>query len=424
MALVHIPFLLHEKQRLVFKDTHRYRVTVNGRRWGKTALGTWELIIAALSYKGYVDPQFPLTCLGILPTANQARVLVWRPLVNILSQPAFGALVKDINKTSMTIELVNKVLIKVVGANDNSGDRLRGLKLLHAWFDETQDIRATAFWQAVLPAMLDTPGSRALFTGTPKGKHNFLYDLAQLHLTDTDWAFFNYPTWTNPIIDKAEIEKRRLSLPPRLFNQEYQADFVDFPGKIYSELGVSNKHYGELPRFDLTVMGVDFGDLHPSLNVLGRSENKWYYLEGYSPNADSKHAEPIPDVLLHNHIRRLVKKWSVRSTYCDPSRPSSILSIRGLGDEPGYRNAVAGYNPIWEGIGQVHSLITQNDLLFTEGHNDNIPDSLDGHEAYVLHESYHRLQDKNEAFTDQVADGFFSHTCDGTRYALAMKRGG
>ncbi|MBW4558434.1 MAG: hypothetical protein KME59_21415 [Trichormus sp. ATA11-4-KO1] len=424
MSQIVVPFKLHEAQREIFSNPKRFRVTCNGRRFGKTALGITELIIRGLSFKGKVDPKFPVTVLGVLPTANQAREVIWKPLYNILTSPGIDKLVKEINRTSMYAKLINDVQIKIVGANDSGGDRLRGLKLYFVWLDEAQDIHPIAFDEVIRPAMSDTPGSRALFTGTPKGKQNNLYVLSQNAEHDPDWAFFTYPTSANPTIPREEIERARLTYPARLFRQEYEANFVDFPGKIYSELGIDNKYFGDIPKLSLVVAGVDWGDLHPNISVLGRGiDRRWYYLEGWSPNADPRNAQPITDPVLHGNFKRLVKKWSIGYTYCDPSRPSSILAMRSLGSEPGYRNAIAGYNPIWEGIGQVHGLIKQKDLLFTAGLNDSVTDSLDGMEAYDLHEAYHRLTDKNGQFTDNVADGYFSHTCDATRYALATKVG-
>jgi hypothetical protein len=425
MTSITIPIKLHDAQRQIFLDPHRFRVTCNGRRFGKTALGVNELIIRALSYTGDYDPAFPVTVLGVLPSATQARTVLWKPLYNVLTSKGFSHLVepKGINKTSMSITLINKVTIKIVGANDNGGDSLRGMKLLFVLLDEMQDIKAEAFWEVIRPAMSDTEGSRALLTGTPKGKQNVLYDMKLLADSDPEWAFFSFPTWANPVISADEIAKARASLPARIFSQEYEANFVDFPGKFYSELNIDNKYYGDLPKFDLTIMGVDFGDIHPSLNVLGRSKRQWYYLEGYSPNADKRSQQPITDPVFHANVKRLVKKWSVKAIYADPSRPSAILAIRNLGDEPGYRNCVAGYNRIAEGISQVHALIAQNNLLFTTGHNDKVSDSLDGMDAYLLVEAYHRKVGKDGIFTDEPEDGYFSHTNDGLRYALALSGG-
>jgi hypothetical protein len=423
MSSINIPFKLHKAQREIFNCPKRFRVTVNGRRFGKTALGVTELIVRGLGYPHQVNPKFPVFVLGILPTANQARTVIWKPLVNICETPEFRPLIKEINRTSMEIILINNVIIRVAGANDNGGDRLRGLKIYFAWFDEMQDVKAIAFDEVVRPAMSDTVGSRALFTGTPKGKNNVLYFLSQKPTSDPDWEYFSYPTWENPLIPKEEIDRARATLPPRLFSQEYEANFVDFPGKWYTELDNDNKFYGALPKFQSVFMGIDFGDLHPAAVVIGRgTDRKYYVVEGWSPNP-GREAKPIPDPVLQANISRLVKKWNVQYTYCDPSRASSILSIRSLGQEPGFRNAVAGYNRILEGIHQVHGHITRKDLLFVPSMNDKVADSLDGIECFQLLEAYHRLQDKSGAFNDIPADGYFSHINDALRYALATKVG-
>jgi hypothetical protein len=425
MSQLNYPVKLHQAQRKILLSPARFRVTVNGRRFGKTRLTLDELVLASLRYPREVSKTSPETVIGVLPTLTQAKQILWKPLVNLCETEPLSRVVRRINKSDFTIDFYNKPSIRIAGANDNNGDRLRGLRILFASLDESQDIRPSVFSDVIRPAMSDTVGSRALFTGTPKGKLNHLYHLAELAKSNPDWEFFNFPTWTNPTIPREEIERARATLPPRLFAQEYEASFVDFPGKWFTELSYENMYYEDtLPKFDLCVMGIDWGDLHPSLNVLGRAGRTWYYLEGWSPNPDPRTAQPIPDPILHSNIKRLVKKWNVAYTYCDPSRPSAILAVRGLGVEPGYRNAIAGYNPIVEGISQVHALITQRNLLFTGGFHDKVQDALDGHQAYTLHEAYHRKTDKNGHFTDEPEDGYESHVVDGTRYSLATRIGG
>lgn len=425
---VPIKLSLHQGQREVFNDPHRFITVVCGRRWGKSSFGLVSLLIHALSFKEYVDPRFPVTFIAVMPTANQARGVIWKPLLNLLSTPEFKYVVKPkgINRTAMQVELLNGVYLKVVGANDSAGDRLRGLKMAYVWFDEAQDIKPVVWEEVVRAALSDTPGSRGLFTGTPKGFSNFLYDLSQRSENDPEWSFHNKPTASNPFVSRKEIALAKASLPDRLFRQEYYGSFENFPGMLYSELDSENKFYGELPRLNLTVLGVDWGDLFCNLSVIGRGDDRrWYYLEGWQGNlSNPKHPQPIPDPVLHHNIKRLVKKWSVQHTYADPSRPSSIIGLRSLGSEPGFRNAVAGYNRILEGISQVHSKIKQKDLLFTEGHHDNLEGCYDGLLAYDYHASYHRETDKDGNFTDVPADGIFSHTCDSVRYSLASNVGG
>jgi hypothetical protein len=413
-----LPFKLHKAQREIFRDKHRFRVTVNGRRFGKTTLGQTEMVVRSLSCPHKVSPQFPLSVLGILPTAKQARNILWKPLVGLVESTALGNVVQKVNNTYMEMIFNNGIQLLIGGANDSGGDRMRGLKVYFALCDETQDIKPIVWNEVIRPAMSDTPGSSALFTGTPKGKQNFLYELFCRPEHDGQWASFSYPSSANPIIPRQEIETARLTMPPRLFAQEYEASFVDFPGKFYTELDSENYHFGALPPFDLVVMGVDWGDLHPALVVLGRSNRQWYFLEGWSPN-NTKSPEPIPSALFRQQVKRLRHKWNIQAAFCDPSRPSEILALRDL-----VPKSVAGYNPIMEGITQVHSLIHNNNLLFPqELKADPVQGAVDPELAFSLLSSYHREQDSWGNYKDVPADGYFSHTCDALRYALTIPVG-
>lgn len=418
---------LHRGQRQVFDNGSRYRVLVCGRRFGKSSLVLWELILRALGYPGDTRKELmPATVMGVMPTMNQARQVLWNPLV-VLVSTHFPQYVSKINHTDSTIWLKGgKPAIKIRGANDNNGDRLRGSRIYFVCCDEYQDIKPGIFENVVEPAMKDTEGSRAVFTGTPKGRLNHFYQLAQMAEKDSDYSYFNMPTWVNPKIPKEEVEKSRLVLPPRVFAQEYEASFTDFPGKIYTELDTGNRYEGNFdPRvLDMVVMGVDWGDYHPALSIVGRDKSgQWYWLEGWSPGSQ-RDSLPITQPTMYQNILRLSKKWKVGITLCDPSRPSDILGIRSLGDRnsiQGLRNCKEGYNRIEEGISQVHTLITQNKLVFVPGQNDPVPDTVDADLAFMLHESYHRVVDRNGFITEEPADGYCTHTCDSTRYALSKR---
>jgi hypothetical protein len=271
--------------------------------------------------------------------------------------------------------------------------------------------------------MSDTPGSRALITGTPKGKANILYYLSELRHKDPEWTFFNFPTWANPCIPVEEVAKARATLAPRVFEQEYGAGFVNFPGQFYTELDSHNLYEDrELPHLDLVVAGVDFGDLHPAISILGREPRFgcWYWLEGWSPNTSGDgDSHPVTREEFDCNLKRLVTTYGVQLICCDPSRPSEILAIRKLGSERVWASAAAAFNSIQSGIGQVHSLIHQNKLKFVKG--GTVPrDGIDGQTAYDYHQSYHRTKIK-EILTDEPADGDCTHIVDSTRYALAVK---
>lgn len=421
---------LHEGQREVMFSPKRYRTLVCGRRWGKSSLGLWSVLLASLQCPIDCSKELmPPVVLGIMPTMTQAKRVLWLPLVAICTT-VLKDYVESVNRTDHRIKFKGGKFpdIVIAGANDNNGDGLRGLRVYFLLADEYQDIKPIVIEEVIQPAMSDTPGSRALFTGTPKGRLNHLYDTFMMASQFPDeYASFNFPTSQNPLIPRGEIDKKRMLLPPRVFRQEYEASFEDYPGKIYTELNSCHlvDQYGTLA---VVVMGIDWGQVHPAISILGRDRlGTWYWLEGYSPG-NARDSQPIPQAVFEANLIRLAKKWRVDMSLADPAQPSSILSVRQLGDKLGLRglsNCVAAYNAIEEGINQVHSLIHQGKLLFvSNAHDKLLPDYIDGETAMQLHEAYHWLTDKSgQVLEGRPADGYFSHICDSTRYALATKWG-
>lgn len=413
--------LLHDKQSEIFDDPCRFRVTCNGRRFGKTALAIQELVYASLSFQGEMSATSPQMVVGCLPTAVQARQILFKPLVNLFTTTSLKCVLEKINLAEMRINILGKPAIRIVGANDRGGDRIRGLRIYFMLMDEVQDVLPQVWSEVVRPAMSDTEGSRALFTGTPKGTANILYYLSENAKSDPEWSFHNYPTSANPTIPRAEIETAKRQLPPRVFEQEYEAKFTTFPGQIYTELNSSNLHDGDLPYLDLVVAGVDWGSYHPAISVVGRDSRTgvWYYLTGWSPNTSGGDAQPVLKTSFEDKLNELVKEYKIDLILCDPAQPSEILAIRKMSMEKAYQSASAAFNGIESGILQVHKLIHQDRLVFVKS-SDSRPDMVPGQRAYDFHLSYH-YESKKGVITDVPADGDLSHICDATRYALAIK---
>lgn len=424
--------MLHPAQKTIFTDKTRFRVAVNGRRFGKSRLVLDELINASLSYTGEMSKTSPQMVLGCLPTAVQARQILFKPLVELFTTTDLQYAVEKINLSNMTIALKGKPTIKVVGANDRNGDRLRGNRILFIALDEMQDISPVAWIEVVRPAMSDTVGSRALFTGTPKSKLNYLYDLSQQEqLFPGEWKFFNYTTADNPFVSRREIAQAKLTLPPRVYEQEYEASFVNFTGQIWDNLDSCNIVQPDTTptHFDLVVMGLDWGDKYPSAVVCGldRLSNCWYLIDSWSPNVNLKRD---PETITRSEFQRcvsaLVLKHDVDRIFADPSQPSSILAVRDFGDHRGFKSCVAAFNPIAEGTTQVGNLVYQNRLLvsmFVPSEQEAATGYLSGHRVYEFMQSYHWETNRQGILTEVPADGLFAHTCDALRYALAHKGG-
>ena len=92
-------------------------------------------------------------------------------------------------------------------------------------------------WQtAIKPSLLDYKGS-CIVASTPNGvsDENFFYQICN----DPDHGFTVYhaPTHTNPHLPKDELYKLERENHPMVFKQEYLAQFVDWGGAAFFDIG-------------------------------------------------------------------------------------------------------------------------------------------------------------------------------------------
>lgn len=210
---------LHEKQMEVFKSSHRFKVVVAGRRWGKTQL-------AKVLLTKYAKVKNRLIWY-VAPSYRMAKQIMWPELLAAL--PAKW--IRKINETTLAITLINGTRLELKGA-DNP-DSLRGVGVHYLVMDEVQDIDPQA-WKKVLRPTLASTGGHALFIGTPKS-YNFLYELYLNGQRDKlgRWASWQFPTMTSPFIPQEEIQAAREDMDEKSFNQEFNASFETMSGRVY-----------------------------------------------------------------------------------------------------------------------------------------------------------------------------------------------
>ena len=281
-ATVKLP-AFHPKQREIALDDSRFKVAACGRRFGKTRLGA-ALCMMAAGRGGrawWVAPSYPVALVG------------WR-LIRRLSVQYPGA---EMRVSERLIALPTGGEIQVRSA-DNP-DSLRGEGLDFLVMDECAFIREEAWIEALRPALSDRLG-RALFISTPKGR-NWFWRLWQRCLDDHDheWRGWQLPTSDNPYIDRAEIESARQSLPERIFNQEYLAQFLDDAGGVFrrvTEAATAAPLDAPLPRHTY-IAGVDVADAadFTVVTILDATSREQVYLDrfnrvGYEALEDRLHA--------------------------------------------------------------------------------------------------------------------------------------
>jgi hypothetical protein len=211
---------LSAAQDTIANDSHRFRVVVAGRRFGKTHLSIRELCFHAR------EPEQEVWY--VAPTYRQAKQIVWRKLKHKLQDLNWA---KKINESELTILLKNGSVISLKGA-DNA-DSLRGVGLDFMVMDEFADVDEEAWTEVLRPTLADKQG-KALFIGTPKGIGNWAHDLYTMPAEQPSvWASYQYTTLDGGQVKPEEIEAAKRDLDERTFRQEFMATFETYSGRIY-----------------------------------------------------------------------------------------------------------------------------------------------------------------------------------------------
>ena len=210
---------LHPAQLEIFNSTARFKVVSAGRRFGKSRLAAWILIIKALQSESkdvfYIGPTF-----------QQAKDIMWNMLKELLQGTD---LIETTHENTATMKLVNGRRISLKGSD--RPDTLRGVGLAYVVLDEYASMKVEVWEQIIRPTLSDVKGG-ALFIGTPAGKNHF-YDLFLEAEQDEDWEAFQYTSTDNPLIDPKEVETARRTMSTQAFRQEFEASFVSFTGGIF-----------------------------------------------------------------------------------------------------------------------------------------------------------------------------------------------
>lgn len=202
---------LHEKQLEVFNDNTRFKVVAAGRRFGKSRLAAWTLLIEALKSK-------TKDVFYIAPTYQQAKDIMWAMLKELGNEVIIAA---HENTSVLTLRNGRKIYLK--GAD--RPDTLRGVGLAFVVIDEYADIKPNVWEQIVRPALADVQGG-ALFIGTPKGRNHF-YEMFKLGEAgkNPEWTSFHFTSYDNPLIPASEIEAAKESMSSFAFRQEFLSSF-------------------------------------------------------------------------------------------------------------------------------------------------------------------------------------------------------
>lgn len=246
---------LHPAQLEIFNSPARFKVVAAGRRFGKSRLAAWMLIIKALGSKSK-DVCY------VAPTFQQAKDVIWADLKELAQD-----VILHTTENTSTVTLVNGR--KIVLKGSDRPDTLRGVGYSFVVLDEYASMKPFVWEQILRPTLADVRGD-AMFIGTPAGKNHF-YELWQDAHDSEDWEAFSFNSTDNPLIDPKEIEHAKQTMSTQNFRQEFEASFQTFSGGIFEEDWI---RFGEEPTQGSYVVAVDPAGFEAVARNVGGAKKK------------------------------------------------------------------------------------------------------------------------------------------------------
>jgi hypothetical protein len=217
-----IEIALSKWQKQVFRNRKRFTVISAGRQSGKTFLCIFLIVLYALQNKRSIS-------WWVAPTFDPSR-MAFRRCLNFLKDNSVPF--KD-NKTELRIELFNGSVIQFKSGDNEQG--LRGETVDNMVIDEMGLIKRDV-WLFALRGTITTTGAWVIFIGTPKGK-NLFYELfcKGEDPNDVEYISFHIESRESPYFTEKEWAAVQM-LPQRVFEQEYQAKFIDDGGEVFRNI--------------------------------------------------------------------------------------------------------------------------------------------------------------------------------------------
>lgn len=244
--------MLHAGQIAIIENAGRFNSVACGRRFGKTTMGLALAFYGAPNAPGGLAKGFDV---GWFAPSYKLLDEAWRAAKNAMR----GAITRvDLQQRRLEFQFGSALDFWTLEKPDGGRGRRYGLAIV----DEAAMARnlEEAWNGAIRPTLTDYKGG-AWFFSTPKGRNYFW----QLHQRGDNserwpgWVSHHAPTSANPVIDVAEIKAAESSLPERIFNQEYLAQFLDDSGGVFR--GVMDAVCRDAPIIPDSgiVIGVDWG---------------------------------------------------------------------------------------------------------------------------------------------------------------------
>jgi len=374
-------------------SNYRFIVGVLARRTGKTLISNVLGLITILEPDTDVLIISPNYNLSLISYELQRKFI-----------KSFGLeIVKD-NVKDRVLSLSNGSSIRLGSINQVESTVGRSYQMII--FDEAALSRKgeEAFNISLRPT-LDRANSKAIFITTPRGR-NWLYDFYMRGFSDEfpQWCSIRSDYRENPRIIESDIEEARISMSKAEFRQEYEAEFNELQGAIYSlssDCIISRLHL-DPSHYDV-VFGIDFGSRDPNAIVvlfIALNERKAYLVDEFQ-KADMKTSE------LAKVIHDFEDKYNPDIIFGDASARQTMWDLAQDYDI----TCRLAKKSVTDGINFVSSLL-DNDLLLVDAsctESINAISNYQWKEAFNSHDEYTK---------EKPLHNEYSHLCDAIRYGL------
>jgi len=219
--------------REVFHPLHnrskRWVTVVAHRRAGKTVAMCADLVIGALE-TALPKPQFAY----LAPQRDQAKRVAWNYLKELTRD--FWAKPPNESELKLTINNGHKDTSTIYVAGADNYDALRGMYFDGVVLDEVGQIRPSAWYSVLRPALSDRRGW-AIFAGTPAGKNMFWNLREEARLNPKTHLLLELPVSKTNLIHPDELRDAKAQMTEDAFAIEYECSFdAAVPGAYYAKL--------------------------------------------------------------------------------------------------------------------------------------------------------------------------------------------
>lgn len=232
----------------------KVKVLLQGRQSSKTTTLRTLLYRKALEHAG-------CEILVVAVTHKQVKENLWRPMVET-SFPLFPkALIKKVNKSELSIELINGS--RIVFSGTEAVDNLLGRTLDYLVMDEFQSIDPKVFM--LLQPMISARNGDIVIAGTVRA-YNQMWQFYWKGAAENPDRVPNWRSWLittansgTPAGRPESIAAAKAALSPQQFAQEYECSPTAMKGAVYSgyDTTLNNSTIELDPKLPL-IVGCDF----------------------------------------------------------------------------------------------------------------------------------------------------------------------